>query len=77
MVQAMPLLPVRQRFPAAEVAWVLNRELSGLLEGRPDLDEIIPFDRRGGRAIPLTFWPRCGGGDSTWCSICRGCCEPV
>jgi len=47
-VQSLPLLPVlRERFPEAHISWVINRELAGLLEDHPQLDEIIPFDRRG------------------------------
>lgn len=49
VVQTLPLLPVlRERFPTAEVSWVVNRELQDLLTGQPDLAEIIPFERRGG-----------------------------
>lgn len=48
VVQSLPLLPVlRERFPGSRVSWVINRELAELLEGHPDLDEIISFDRRG------------------------------
>lgn len=48
VVQTMPLLPaLNRRFPTAEVAWVVNRELSELLEGQPELTEIISFDRHG------------------------------
>ncbi len=48
VVQALPLLPVlRARFPKARISWVINRELAELLVGHPDLDELLPFDRRG------------------------------
>src|SRR6202451_3503818 len=48
VVQALPLLPVlRERFPAAHISWVISRALSELLEGHPDLDELIVFERRG------------------------------
>ena len=51
VVQTLPFLSVlRQRFPRAEISWVINRELTSLLEGHPQLDHIIPFDRRG------NFW---------------------
>jgi len=48
VVQALPLLPVlKERFPQAKLSWVINDSLSGLLEGHPHLDEIIPFNRKG------------------------------
>ncbi|MFO1020623.1 MAG: glycosyltransferase family 9 protein [Planctomycetales bacterium] len=48
VVQCLTLLPVlRRRFPNAKITWVINRELTGILEGHPDLDELIPFERRG------------------------------
>jgi lipopolysaccharide heptosyltransferase II len=54
VAQALPLLPVlRQRFPLAHIAWVVNRDLIDLLAGHPQLDEIIPFDRHGGA---IRFW---------------------
>lgn len=49
VVQSLPLLPVlRQRFPESHISWVINRELSDLLTGHSCLNELIPFDRRGG-----------------------------
>lgn len=48
VVQALPLLPVlRERFPAARIAWVIDSALAELLEGHPHLHEAIPFQRRG------------------------------
>jgi heptosyltransferase-1 len=48
VIQALPLLPVlRQRFPGAHISWVISRPLAALLEGHPDLDELIIFERRG------------------------------
>jgi lipopolysaccharide heptosyltransferase II len=48
VVQSLPLLPIlRERFPEAHVAWVINRELGSLLEGHPHLQEVIPFHRKG------------------------------
>jgi len=51
VVHAMPVLSsLRRRWPGAHVCWVINRGLTGLVEGHPDLDEVIPFDRsRAGR----------------------------
>jgi lipopolysaccharide heptosyltransferase II len=48
VVQSLPLLPaLRRRFPAARIAWVVQSGLQDLLTGHPDLDEILPFHRRG------------------------------
>jgi lipopolysaccharide heptosyltransferase II len=46
VVHALPVLSsLRQLWPHAHLAWVVNRGLRGLLDGHPDLDEVIPFDR--------------------------------
>jgi ADP-heptose:LPS heptosyltransferase len=48
VVQALPLLPVlKARFPAATISWVINRELRDLVDGHPQVDEVIAFERRG------------------------------
>lgn len=48
VVQTLPLLPIlREHFPEAHLAWLVNQEFGNLLEGHPDLNEIIPFNRRG------------------------------
>lgn len=49
VVQALPILgPLRKRFPAARVSWVINKNLADLIEGHSGIDELIAFDRRGG-----------------------------
>lgn len=46
VVHALPVLTaLRGLWPGAHLAWVVNRGLRGLLDGHPDLDEVIPFDR--------------------------------
>jgi len=46
VVHAFPVLSsLRTLWPEAHLAWVVNRGLRGLLDGHPDLDEVIPFDR--------------------------------
>jgi len=46
IVHALPVLTaLRQRFPEAHIAWVVNRSYEPLLQGHPDLDQVIPFDR--------------------------------
>ncbi len=59
VVQALPVARLLKRhWPGAEIHWWLNRELVPLLEGDPDLTQVIPFDRRlWGRieGFPLAF----------------------
>lgn len=56
IVQTLPLLPVlRTAYPQAEISWVINRELRGLVDGHPDLAGVIPFHRRGSAADWLTL----------------------
>jgi len=46
IAHALPILPaLRRLFPNARVAWVVNRAFRDLLEGHPDLDEVIAYDR--------------------------------
>ena len=48
VVQTLPLLGMlRRRFPTASLAWVVRRDLAGLIAGHPDLTEVIPFHRDG------------------------------
>ncbi|MCB9882032.1 MAG: glycosyltransferase family 9 protein [Planctomycetes bacterium] len=43
---------VRRTWPRARITWIVQREIAPLLEPMRWLDEVIPFDRRGGwRAI--------------------------
>lgn len=47
VVHALPALrALRLKFPSARISWMVNRGLEGILEGNPDLDEIILFDRK-------------------------------
>jgi len=49
VVQTLPLFhALRVEFPAARIAWAIQPEFAGLLEGLPGLERIVPFDRRGG-----------------------------
>ena len=53
VVHALPLLAsLRCHWPAAAISWVVNRGLRSLLDGHPDLDEVIPFDRDQVRPHP-------------------------
>jgi len=53
VVHATPVLAaLRDRWPHAHIAWVVNRGLAPLINGLPELDELIPFDRTGSAAGP-------------------------
>lgn len=55
VAQALPLFhALREARPAARIAWVVQPEFAGLLDGLPGLERTIPFQRRGGAAA----WPR-------------------
>ena len=57
VVHAFPLLAaLRRHWPEAKLSWVVNRGLRSLLDGHPDLDEVIPFDRN-----QIKFHPRAIG----------------
>jgi heptosyltransferase I len=47
IVHALPVLAaLRRRFPDAHIAWIVNHSYQPLLDGHPDLNETIPFDRK-------------------------------
>ncbi|MDM8007551.1 MAG: lipopolysaccharide heptosyltransferase I [Phycisphaerae bacterium] len=47
VIHAMPVLHgLRTRFPRARISWLVANSCAGLLEGHPDLDEVIRFDRK-------------------------------
>lgn len=47
VVHALPILNLlRLRWPKAHIAWLVMPAFAGLLEGHPQLDRVIPFERR-------------------------------
>jgi len=47
VTHALPILHLlRKKYPNAKISWLVAPYCSGLLEGHPDLDEVILFDRR-------------------------------
>lgn len=51
VVQALPVLAgLRRRFPAAELAWVVDEDLAPLLEGHAEIDRLV--------RAPLRRWRR-------------------
>lgn len=55
IAHALPVLSaLRQRFPLAHISWVVNKAYASILEGHPDLNEIVSFDRGALRKSWLT-----------------------
>jgi heptosyltransferase I len=65
IVNALPVLSaLRAHWPRAHIAWVVSCGLRGLLDGNPELDQVIPFDRKGpwlGAAGAMHAWRFFGG----------------
>jgi lipopolysaccharide heptosyltransferase II len=61
VVRTLPALrALRERFPSAYIAWLVEEKAKGILEGNPDLDRIILFPRKKlvkGFVNPFTFLP--------------------
>src|SRR5262245_7858286 len=54
VVNAFPALSaLRALWPDARLSWVINSSLRGLLDGHPEVDEVIAYDRAGSGAGPL------------------------
>jgi lipopolysaccharide heptosyltransferase I len=52
VVHTLPTLSaLRRRFPSSYLAWVVKREWAEVLEGNPDLDEVLPVD------LSVGGWP--------------------
>jgi heptosyltransferase-1 len=47
VVHTLPILNLlRRRWPEAHISWLITPACAGLLDGHPQLDEVIPFDRK-------------------------------
>ena len=47
VVHALPVLNLlRRRWPTSHISWLITPNCAGILEGHPQLDELIPFDRK-------------------------------
>jgi len=47
VVHTLPVLNLlRTRYPSAHIAWLVTPTCGGILAGHPQLDEIIPFERK-------------------------------
>src|SRR5687768_912873 len=48
VVHALPILNLlRTRFPGATIDWLVTPTCAGILQGHPQLNELILFDRKG------------------------------
>ncbi|MBV8781652.1 MAG: lipopolysaccharide heptosyltransferase I [Phycisphaerae bacterium] len=60
IVHTLPILHlIRERWPEAHIAWLVNPSFAGLIQGNPELNEVISFDRkRYGRGWrnPIALW---------------------
>jgi lipopolysaccharide heptosyltransferase I len=46
IVHTLPVLNLlRKRWPAAHLAWLVNSAFASILEGHPQLDQVVTFDR--------------------------------
>jgi len=64
VVHTLPAVTFLKRaWPEARLRWVVNTEWSSLLEGNPDVDEIVPFPRRelSGSVFKQFRWLRATG----------------
>src|SRR5829696_1755850 len=48
VVHALPVLNLlRKTYPTAHIAWLVTPACAGLLDGHPQLNEVLRFDRKG------------------------------
>jgi len=46
IVHALPVLHgLRTRYPTAKIDWLVGKAFAQILDGHPEIDELIPFDR--------------------------------
>lgn len=54
IIHSLPFLKaIKEIYPEAELYWLVNRGFEKILEGNPDLNGIIPFDRSIWRYNPI------------------------
>jgi lipopolysaccharide heptosyltransferase I len=54
IIHSLPVLTaLRQRYPAAHITWIVNRTYEPLLNGHPDLNATLAFDRTTSRFEPM------------------------
>jgi heptosyltransferase-1 len=56
IIHALPAVAsLRQSFPNRRITWVVARKWIQLLEGNPNIDHILPFERRGMDALSRSW----------------------
>jgi heptosyltransferase I len=56
ILHALPAVAsLKKSFPEKRIFWVVARKWMALLDGNPNIDEIIPFDRRGASGLAQTW----------------------
>ncbi len=59
-------------YPGARIAWAVQPEFAGVLEGLPGLERVIPFERRGGARAWLTLRRALRAFDPDWAIDAQG-----
>jgi len=73
VVHALPVFhALRAAHPSAEIAWAVQPEFAGLLEGLPGLARIFRFERRKGVAAWIPFLSGIRGWDPDWAVDAQG-----
>jgi ADP-heptose:LPS heptosyltransferase len=56
VVHALPVLHgLRARYPDARIEWLIGAAFAQLVEGHPDVDELVLFDRRRFARVGRSF----------------------
>ena len=56
ILHALPAVAsLKKSFPEKRIFWVVARKWMELLDGNPNIDEIVPFDRQGAGALAQTW----------------------
>lgn len=65
VMHGLPVLnALRDRFPQAELAWIVEGGTAHLLEGHPALDRLIAVPRRWLKSLPRSTAPAANCGNS-------------
>jgi ADP-heptose:LPS heptosyltransferase len=72
-VHALPIFHgLRERYPAARIAWVIQREFQSLIAGLPGLDQVFAFERHSGWSGYARLWGELGRYAADWAIDAQG-----